>query len=152
MREPGQGRSVDRGMSVGDDFTLLPTTKVDFLADTARLNDWLNLRQENPYRWKTGTFRLPECSETIHRKLVVLACKKFIVAMDKQGWTLESRLAATGPYKALELEHHDDGKQEFRVRAIFKTVLKTIRFEIPKDIVKRDPDQTVSLKEAINIG
>lgn len=152
-----KGKSIDRGLTVGEDFAALPHIPVDFLTDTARLNRKLNARRDNPYRWKIGTFTLPVCSEVMHRKLVIDACEDFVETMTKQWWTLSSRLAVSGPYPGKDLDTGMPlslgGKTEFRVKAIFKMEkFSESRLEIPKDMVKQDPEHVVSLREALTIG
>jgi hypothetical protein len=157
-RKPGKGQAIDRGLPVGEDFGKLPTdTKVDFLADTNRLKRWLKPRRNNPYRWKIGTFSLPETGLVMHQKLVLAACKKFVENVRQQdgGWTLASRLSVSGPYRGHDLETGKplEGKTEYKVTAVFKKEnIKELRIELPPGIVKKDPEQTITLSEAIRIG
>lgn len=136
-------------------FHKLPKEGPDLLLDTRAINERLAKRAGNPYRWKVGSFHLPR---DITGRALEISCRRagdrFIAAMAKQGWTLKSRLQvwkqndwAQEPMTGAFLL----GMAEYRVRGVFATEPKPLRFEVPREIVKQDPDHKLSLSEAVGM-
>ena len=81
------------------------------------------------------------------------SCNKFVDMLDKQGWTLVSKLQVGGPFTAHDL---DTGlilldRHEYRVQGLFQfRDPKPTRIEIPSKLVRGETEQRLTLKEALN--
>lgn len=125
------------------------------LLDTNAINARLAPGRDNPLRRRTGTFRVQDgISIRGFEKRVQQAGYAFIAMMEKEGWVLKSRLALTGPFAAhdllsgaLLLDAH-----EYRYTGIFATRPRPVRIELPPAIVRQDPQQSISLSDAIKAG
>jgi hypothetical protein len=139
-------------LSTWDGFSELPKEGLDCLLDTTALNKKMADRKDNPYRWRTGSFMVPKgASKQIVENTGNDACKAFVSAMEKQGWTLQSKLQV---FKSKKLFAYDirDGvlmldKDEWMIRGIFATVPKPVRIEVPATSVRQAPDQAGNLWE-----
>jgi len=127
--------------------------ELDYLLDTTPLNKKLRDRRDNPYRWKTGSFSVPKGISGIQlKRLADEAVKRWLTAFEKQGWTLASKVQV---YKGKPFAYDISlgatllDKEEICCRAIFKTEPKPVRIEVPGGIVRRDPEQSISLNEAM---
>lgn len=130
-------------------------TEPQFLLDTAAINAKYAKTADDPRRWWTGTFQTPfDCAyrSEAFEKIARERCSRFIDAMRKKGWDLVSRLSVYGPQRAHDIDSNIVllDKREYRVRGVFQlaSTPKSVRFEIPPALVKRDPEQTISLSEA----
>lgn len=126
-----------------------------FLIDTAAINRKYAKRKDDPRRMFEACFRTnkgitPGQLDTIARE----AIGRFIEAFRKKGWDLYSRVSV---YKADSCRDIDNpgvvllDKDEYRARAIFRmaSTPKPIREEVPSGLVLRDPEQRISLSDAI---
>jgi hypothetical protein len=81
------------------------------------------------------------------------SCNKFVDMLDKQGWTLTTKLQVGGPFTAHDL---DTGiilldRHEYRVQGLFQfRDPKPSRIEIPGRLVRQESEQRLTLKEALN--
>jgi len=135
-----------------DGFSKLKKDDLDYLLDTTALNKKMAARKGNPYRWLTGSFHVPKGVSADQRKRVAdTACGKFVEAMEKQGWKLESKLQVYGPYPALDLLTQVIllDMDEVRIRGIFSTHPKPVRLELDPGMVRQDPEQKSTLQDAI---
>lgn len=133
-------------------FESLSKTDLDFLIDTVALNKKLADRANNPYRWRVGSFHLPKGLTPEQReRLAKQAVQRFIETFAKQGWKLESKIRVYGPYQARDLTTGAIllDRDEWRVRAIFSTRPQPVRLEVPKAVVRVDPEQKLTTKEAV---
>ena len=121
------------------------------MLDTTAINKRMADRADNPYRWRTGSFHLPKSVGEMRDKMTEAACKAFIQAFERQGWRLESKVQVVGPFTARDMSNGAVllDMDEWRVRAIFSTVPRSIRIEVPAGVVRQDPAQQITLKEAI---
>lgn len=143
--------------SFARDFHKLPKKKEpEYLLDTNRLNKLLVAKNQSPSHWKEGTFMLPDkgLDQWAAERLVKEKCWAWINSLAKQGWDLDSKPEVRGPFPAFDIDKQTvvPDKREFRVRALFKTVPKPIRIEVPTDSIKQDPDHAVTLREALKFG
>ncbi len=135
-----------------DGFSELKKQDLDYLLDTTALNKKMAMRNKNPYRWKTGSFRVPKGANKEQKvKAAKLACEKFVQAMEQQGWELKSKLQVYGPYPAFDILYNIPllDQEELRIRGIFKTEPKPVRIEVPPGIVRQSPDHKITLQEAM---
>lgn len=130
-------------------------TEPQFLIDTAAINAKYAKTAGDPRRWWTGTFQTPfDCvyRSDAFEKLARERCGRFINAMHKKGWDLVSRLSVYGPQRAHDIDSNIVllDKREYRVRGVFQlaSTPKPVRLEIPPDLVRREPEQTISLSDA----
>ena len=123
---------------------------LDQLLDTTAINKRLADHATSPYRWRTGSFMAPiEASQPQLERISYEACKKFVAMMEKQDFTLASKLQVYGPFRAIDLLYQVPvlDKQEFRVRGIFKVIPKPLRIELPRGTFREAPDHTASPTE-----
>lgn len=141
-----------------DGFGDIPKRDLDYLIDTEAINKRLEARKDNPYRVKTGSFTVPKrgISRKAFDDLVWRSSSYFVGAMEKQGWTLESKLKLRGPFLARDLTSKLVmlDKHEFRLEGIFRhrKTPQPFRIEIPPDLVRRDPEQKIDHKQAAKAG
>ena len=122
------------------------------MLDTTAINKRMADKADNPYRWRTGSFRLPKSVVgEMKDKMTDAACNAFLQAFERQGWKLESKVQVVGPFTARDLGNGAVllDQDEWRVRAIFSTVPKPVRIEVPAGLVRQDPEQNITLKEAL---
>ena len=122
--------------------------------DTTAANQKYAARRNDPRRIKTGTFKVPrDASMGQYEGITRESCNKFVEMLDKQGWTLVSKLQVGGPFTALDL---DTGiilldRHEYRVQGLFQfRDPKPSRIEIPSRLVRGETEQRLTLKEALN--
>ena len=141
-----------------DGFEDIPKRDLDYLIDTTAINKRLASLQNNPYRVKTGSFTSPKrgISRKAFDDLVWRSSSYFIGAMEKQGWTLESKLRLKGPFLARDLGSKLVmlDKHEFHIEGIFRfrKTPQRVRTEIPPDLVRQDPEQVIDHKQAARAG
>jgi hypothetical protein len=111
-------------------------------------------RGNDPRYTKTGTFKVPrDASMGQYEGITRESCNKFVDMLDKQGWTLVSKLQVGGPFTAHDL---DTGiilldRHEYRVQGLFQfRDPKPSRIEIPGRLVRQDSEQRITLKEALD--
>jgi hypothetical protein len=130
-------------------------TEPQFLIDTEALNAKYAKRRDDPRRMFEGAFRMPKGASAQQLERVAReAIDRFIEAMRKKGWDLYSRVSV---YKADMCRDIDNpsvvllDKDEYRARAIFKMASTPVRVreEVPPGLVKRDPEHTITLGEAL---
>lgn len=132
------------------------TLEPEFLIDTEAINKRLRETKEDPRRWFVGSFFAPyDCvyKSDSFRALAKERTSRFIDAMRKKGWDIIEAPQVFGPFEARNI---DSGavlldQKEYRVRAVFQLqeTPKLIRDEVPSGLVKRDPEHTITLKQAI---
>jgi len=135
-----------------DGFSELKKEDLDYLLDTTAINKKMVDRNNNPYRWRIGSFHIPkESSVEQIKKASKIACDKFIEAMSKQGWELKSKIQVYGPFPALDLLSQIMllDMDEYRIRGIFKTIPKPTRIELPPELVRRNSEQKIGLQEVM---
>ena len=122
--------------------------------DTTAANQKYAARRNDPRRVKTGTFKVPrDASMGQYEGITRESCNKFVEMLDKQGWTLVTKLQVGGPFVALDL---DTGiilldRHEYRVQGLFQfRDPKPSRIEIPGRLVRQESEQRLTLKEALN--
>ena len=111
-------------------------------------------RRDDPRHTKTGTFKVPrDASMGNYESITRESCNKFVDMLDKQGWTLVSKLQVGGPFTAHDL---DTGiilldRHEYRVQGLFQfRDPKPSRIAIPSRLVRGSTEQRLTLKEALN--
>lgn len=135
-------------------FHQLPMTRPVFLIDVGRLQRKLDARKRNPLRWQEGTFRLPlGMRPELAEKVAKEAIGKWISALGREGWRLNSDLQVRGPFRAHDLMSKNAvllGEREYRVRAVFRLEVtpQPLRIEINPALIRRDPEETLTAKEA----
>ena len=88
-----------------------------------------------------------------YESITVESCNRFVDMLDKQGWTLISKLKVGGPFTAHDL---DTGiilldRHEYSVQGFFQfRDPKPSRIEIPSRLVRQESEQRLTLKEALN--
>ena len=139
---------------VGEGRTIEPLRLAEFQVDTAAANQKYAARRNDPRRTKTGTFKVPrDASMGQYEGITRESCNKFVDMLDKQGWTLVTKLQVGGPFTAHDL---DTGitlldRHEYRVQGLFQfRDPKPSRIEIPGRLVRQDSEQRITLKEALN--
>ena len=122
--------------------------------DTTAANQKYAARRNDPRRTKTGTFKVPrDASMGQYEGITRESCNKFVDMLDKQGWTLVTKLQVGGPFTAHDL---DTGitlldRHEYRVQGLFQfRDPKPSRIEIPGRLVRQESEQRLTLKEALN--
>ncbi len=137
-----------------DGFSDLKKEEADYLLDTTSINKRLKDKQKSPYRMRVGSFQLPK---GIQGEMKDRACdkavKSFLLAFEKQGLDLASKVQVYGPFPCYDIRSNILllDKEEWRARALFKTKPKPMRIELPPGIIKRDPEHRITLKEAMKI-
>ena len=129
-------------------------TEPEFLIDTAAINKKYAAMKDDPRRWWTGVFQTDaECKDELLKKKTYDSCQRFVVAMAKRDWDLVGGVHVYGPFKLHDIDTSVVilGKSEWKVRAIFRLAqsLKSIRMEVPSGLVRRDPEQRLTLREAL---
>ena len=131
-----------------------PLSLAEFQIDTTAVNQKYAARRNDPRRVKTGTFKVPrDVNMGQYEGFTRESCNKFVEVLDKQGWTLVSKLQVGGPFVAHDL---DTGitlldRHEYRVQGLFQfRDPKPSRIEIPSGLVRQDSEQRITLKEALN--
>ena len=111
-------------------------------------------RNNDPRYTKVGTFKVPrDASMGQYESITRESCNKFVDMLDKQKWTLVSKLQVGGPFTAFDL---DTGiilldRHEYRVQGLFQfRDPKPARIEIPSKLVRGSTEQRLTLKEALN--
>lgn len=123
----------------------------DYLLDTNALNAKYALRNQNPLRYITGRFDAPDgMSKEGFERLAKQMSVKFVESMGKRGWTLMTDLRVKGPQYSRDMGTGAVllGQHTFQVAGTFATVSQPVRLELPPGIVRKDPEQKISLKEA----
>ena len=131
-----------------------PLRLAEFQLDTVAANQKYAARRNDPRRTKTGTFKVPRDATMGHYEGITReSCNKFVEMLDKQGWTLATKLQIKGPFTAHDL---DTGiilldRHEYRVQGLFQfRDPKPTRIEIPSKLVRGSTEQRLTLKEALN--
>ena len=123
------------------------------LLDTSVLNEKYAARMDNPYRVKSGTTRIPyDCVGEGLKQVLYDRGWQFLSAMDKQGWTLEGQLEMSNPRPALDdMGLPDLSQRMVTIRGVFKynPPMRIIRTEFDPNIIQREPDQTISTRDAL---
>jgi len=133
-------------------LSTLPKTAPEFLLDTEKLNKRLAATANNPRRWLTGSFHASKgMSRQMFENMAKEKVGKWVEWKAKEGWVLDSKPQVFGPFRAYALNSNLPllGNDEFRVRAVFKTVPKPIRTMIDPAIIKQAPDHTLTRHEAV---
>ncbi len=138
-------------LSTWDGFSDLPREGTDYLLDTAKANQKYAFKQDSPYRWHVGNFRVPKgaTGATLER-VRKDAGDRFVVWMGKEGWTLASKLdfRPHNPF-AYDLVSQVPilDREEWIVRGIFKLDKgpQKVRYELPPTSVREDPEQVGDL-------
>lgn len=127
----------------------------DFLLDTAAINAKRLAAVQTALHWQTGTFQVPKgVSQQVFERLKRVAALRYIDMMSKRGWTLQSKLYLDGPHRAYDIRDAVVllDKDEYRIRAQFrKENPKYIRTEVPRELVKQDPEHRLTVKDAMKI-
>ena len=138
----------------GEGRVIEPLRLAEFQLDTAAANQKYAARRNDPRRTKTGTFKVPRDASMGHYEGITReSCNKFVDMLDKQGWTLGSKLQVGGPFTAHDL---DTGlilldRHEYSVQGLFQfRDPKPTRIEIPSKLVRGTTEQRLTLKEALN--
>lgn len=141
-----------------DGFSDISAKDLDYLINTTDINARLRAREHSPYRVKTGVFQVDKSgvSREEFDSIVQERSARFVDTMEKQGWSLSSKLSLRGPFLARDLENKLVmlDRHEFRVQGIFKYTksLQRVRIELPPGIVRQDPQQVIDHKQAKKAG
>ena len=124
----------------------------DYLIDTAAANLRLSKRNGNPYRRHVCTFPVErDMSPSGFEKRCKEAIETFLEAMRKSGWELASPLSFERRDLAVDMEKgYRPECFEYRVSGVFKCKPEAVRIEVPPQLVRKDPEQTISLREAMH--
>lgn len=127
-------------------------TEPEFLIDTAAINRKYAARRDNPHRTWTGVTQVDiDCTGEMLKRRLYDACGRFIEAMRKRNWDLVGQVYVGDPHQARD-EHGVPslGKVEYRIKGGFKFTepLRAARIDIPTGLIKRDPEHTITAKEA----
>ena len=138
----------------GEGRLIKPLRLAEFQLDTTAANQRYAARGDDPRRIKTGTFKVPrDASMGQYQGITRESCNKFVDMLDKQGWTLVTKLQVGGPFTAHDL---DTGiilldRHEYRVHGLFQfRDPKPSRIEIPSGLGRQESEQRLTLKEALN--
>ena len=129
-------------------------TEHEILIDTAAVNAKYAKYRDDPRRWWTGVTQADsDCQgESLQRKLYE-ASGRFIEAMGKRGWDLQGKVYVAPAHSVRDMATGAVilGKFEYAIRGLFKMAHtpKPDRIEIPAGLVKREPDQKITLSEAV---
>jgi hypothetical protein len=131
----------------------MSATEPEFLIDTVAINRKYAARKDDPRRTWTGAYRAPKgCSPDQFERISQEACHRFVEAMRKKGWDIYGKPQVHGPRKARDL----DGlvlldMDEYLICIVFKlaSTPKPIHDEVPTGLIKRDPEHTITLAEAV---
>ena len=125
----------------------------DYLLDTASINARFAASSDNPRRIRTGVCKVPyDCVGGSLRAMLYDRASMFVEAMHKQGWELEGGLQMGNPRPAYdEFGLPDMSLREVTIQGIFKFVNKgeVIRLYLDPAAVRREPDQTLSARDAL---
>ena len=136
------------------DFYDLPKGgEPDYLIDTAKANREMAQRNRTPIRRHNCDFNVPkDISRQALRQYVKEALETFIGVMDKNDWVLYSGFTFSQMGAAIDLEKGVlPDHVGYRASALFRKVnVKPVRLEIPPDLVKRDPEHRIGLKQAMH--
>jgi len=131
----------------------VPKGDLDLLLDTTAINKRMADNKDNPYVWRLASFMVPkDARKEIQKNIAKKACDAFIQAQAKQDFTLVSKLQVfQGQETATDLMSGLPrlDMTEWRARGIFKTVPKPQRIELPPWMVRHDPEETRSVKQAV---
>ncbi len=122
-------------------FKELPS-EVETGIDVAALQARLDVLNEHPIRWLSGTF---SCPKAARRDQYLQARKKaierFVQAMEKQGWELYGRIAIyESAFPVSEPGSHIvvEDKQEYTIRAMFRKLhWRPLRIELPGHLLRK---------------
>ena len=132
----------------------LPAYEPDFLVDVDAINARYKQREGDPRRAWTGTFQAPkDASTNTFQSTAKERCNRFIDSLLKRGWELKSKLQIYGPFAAYDIRDRVLllDMAEYKVRGVFQLDKpKAQRIEVPYGVVRRQPNQVISLREAIN--
>ena len=126
-----------------------------YLLDTAALNDKYDdvARHDNPFRWWTGSTRIPyDCLGESLKVVLYERGWKFLEAMDKREWTLVGELQMGNPHVAYDdIGLPDLSLREILIKGMFKYEGKPgfIRTELDPAQVLWEPDANITAKEAL---
>ena len=117
-------------------------TGEEILLDTAKIQQRLDRRKDNPYSRLEGSCHVPvDASSGLKKSHIKGTTSTFLEAMDKRGYTLVSQLRLFGPYEAVELDTSKPlpEMEEWRVRGVFKKDKPEFnRIELDPAMVKGD--------------
>lgn len=141
-------------LSVNDFLNLPKGQEPDYLVDTARINRRMAKRNVNPYRdWRCDVTVPKDSSPRAFRQRMKDSIDTFIKHLNQEGWTLVSTMRFTRSDRAVDMEKGPlPDCVTYHVTGTFKTNPKPIRIEVPEGLVKRDPEQRISLKQAMRAG
>ena len=98
-------------------------TGEEILVDTAKIQQRLDKRRDNPYSRLEGSCHVPiDASSGLKKSHIKSTTSTFLDAMDKRGYALVSQLRLFGPYEAVEMDTTKPlpDMEEWRVRGVFK--------------------------------
>ena len=146
---------LDLSKPWGEQFKELPKKELDYLLDTTALNKKMADRADNPYRWRSAGFLVNKSASMAQKEAEAkIAVAKWIEIEAKKGWTLESKVQVYKPGgPALDLATGAVllDRESWEARGIFKTKPQPLRLELPKGMVRQDPEQKLSLREALKL-
>ena len=123
-------------------------TGVEILLDTAKIQQRLDRRKDNPYSRLEGSCHVPvDASSGLKKSHIKGTTNTFLEAMDKRGYTLVSQLRLFGPYEAVELDTSKPlpEMEEWRVRGVFKKDKPEFqRIYLDTDMVKEDSEHSLT--------
>jgi len=123
-------------------------TGEETLVDTAKVQQRLDKRRDNPYSRLEGSCHVPiDASSGLKKSHIKSTAGTFLEAMDKRGYTLASQLKLFGPYEAVEMDTTKPlpDMEEWRVRGVFKKDKPEFqRVYIDPDMVKQDPEHSIT--------
>ena len=135
---------------------MTPTRRLEpeFLLDTVAINAKYRKRREDPRRQWTGTTQVDaDCQGEMLKRRLYEVTNRFLIAMQKRDWELYSKVHITGPFRAYDFNSALPilGKVEYHLRATFKLTapLRPLPLEIPTGLIKRDPEHTITLRDAL---
>ena len=121
-------------------------TGEEILVDTAKIQQRLDKRRDNPYSRLEGSCHVPiDASSGLKKSHIKSTTSTFLTEMDKRGYALSSRLSLLGPFSAVELDTSKPlpEMEEWRIRGVFKKDKPEFqRVYIDPDMVKQDPEHS----------
>ena len=123
-------------------------TGEEILVDTAKIQQRLNKRKDNPYSKLEGSCHIPvDASSGLKKSHIKSTTNTFLEAMEKRGYALVSQLRLCGPYEAVELDTSKPlpEMEEWRVRGVFKKDKPEFqRIYLDPAMVKQDSEHSLT--------
>ena len=123
-------------------------TGEEILVDTAKIQQRLDKRRDNPYSRLEGSCHVPiDASSGLKKSHIKSTTSTFLDAMDKRGYALVSQLRLFGPYEAVEMDTTKPlpDMEEWRVRGVFKKDKPEFqRVYLDPDMGKQDPEHSIT--------